>query len=100
MERRVPRSTVPGERAAATQPFSTGMPSFAGPPLRARDMLGLTPFDQAWCRIALRRLRYEGTPTPTGLHRPARISPGYGVGLHRPEERPVGKEGGRSVQSQ
>src|SRR3546814_3654816 len=38
MERRVPRSTVPGERAAATQPFSTGMPSFAGPPLRERDM--------------------------------------------------------------
>src|SRR3546814_7655305 len=69
MERRVPRSTVPGERAAATQPFSTGMPSFAGPPLRERDMWGLTPLDQAWCRIAFRRMRYEGTLTPPGLDR-------------------------------
>src|SRR3546814_19081388 len=92
MERRVPRSTVPGERAAATQPFSTGMPSFDGPPLRERAMWGLTPFDQAWCRIAFRRKRSAGTLTPPGLDRPALIHPGHGGGLNwgrvRVEQRP------------
>src|SRR3546814_16614639 len=58
------------------------MPSFAGPPRRERDMWGLTPFDQAWCRIAFRRIRYEGPLTPPGLDRPALIYPGYGGGIN------------------
>jgi quinoprotein glucose dehydrogenase len=66
-ERPVPGSTIPGERAAPTQPFSTGMPSFAGPRLTERDMWGITPFDQLYCRIQYRRARYEGIFTPLGL---------------------------------
>src|SRR3546814_17505369 len=58
------------------------MPGFAGPPLRERDMWGLTPFDQAGCRIAFRRMRYERTLTPPGLDRPALIYPGYGGGIN------------------
>src|SRR3546814_5597156 len=38
--------------------------------------------DQSWCRIAFRRMRYEGTLTPPGLDRPALIYPGYGGGIN------------------
>jgi quinoprotein glucose dehydrogenase len=66
-ERPVPRSDVPGERAAPTQPFSTGMPDFAGRDLKEADMWGLTPFDQLYCRIRFREARYEGMYTPPHL---------------------------------
>jgi len=81
-ERPVPRSHVPGERASPTQPFSTGLPSFAGPRLREADMWGLTPIDQAWCRAAFRKARYEGPLTPPGLDRPSLVYPGYGGGMN------------------
>ena len=76
-ERAVPRSDVPGERAAATQPFSVGMPSFAGPTLTEAMMWGLTPIDQAWCRLAFRTSRYEGTLTPAAVGRRTVVFPGY-----------------------
>jgi quinoprotein glucose dehydrogenase len=66
-EKAVPASTIPGERASPTQPFSTGMPSFAGPRLTEQDMWGTTPFDQLYCRIQFRRARYEGFFTPLRL---------------------------------
>ncbi|MDB5686964.1 MAG: hypothetical protein JWR77_1553, partial [Rhizorhabdus sp.] len=81
-ERRVPASTVPGERASPTQPFSIGMPSFAGPRLTEADMWGLTPIDQALCRAIFRRARYDGPLTPPGLDRPSLIYPGYGGGIN------------------
>ncbi|MBB4640163.1 membrane-bound PQQ-dependent dehydrogenase, glucose/quinate/shikimate family [Rhizorhapis suberifaciens] len=76
-ERQVPRSDVPGERAAPTQPFSIGMPSFGGPTLTEAMMWGLTPIDQAWCRLAFRRSNYNGTMTPATVSRPTIIFPGY-----------------------
>ncbi len=66
-ERAVPRSLVPEERVAPTQPFSVGMPNVAGATLTESDMWGLTPFDQLWCRIKFREARYEGIFTPPGL---------------------------------
>jgi quinoprotein glucose dehydrogenase len=66
-ERQVPASTIPGERASPTQPFSTGMPDFAGEPLRERNMWGVTPFDQLYCRIRFRQAAYEGMYTPPRL---------------------------------
>lgn len=44
-------------------------------------MWGLTPIDQAWCRLAFRRARYDGPLTPPGLDRPSFIYPGYGGGV-------------------
>ena len=76
-ERRVPPSDVPGEHAAATQPFSVGMPSFAGPTLTEVMMWGLTPIDQAWCRLAFRTSRYEGSLTPATVGKPTIVFPGY-----------------------
>jgi quinoprotein glucose dehydrogenase len=66
-DRAVPASDVPGERASPTQPFSTGMPDMAGAALTERDMWGITPFDQLYCRIQFRRARYEGPFTPPRL---------------------------------
>ena len=76
-ERRVPRGNVPGERLSPTQPFSVGMPSFAGPMLTEAMMWGLTPIDQAWCRIQFRKARWDGTMTPPGVDRPIIVYPGY-----------------------
>jgi quinate dehydrogenase (quinone) len=66
-EQPVPQGAVPGDWTAKTQPFSVGMPQFRGPDLTERDMWGLTPLDQLWCRIEFRKLRYEGHFTPPTL---------------------------------
>lgn len=66
-ERPVPQTDIAGERTSATQPFSTGMPSFAHPILREQDMFGITPYDQIACRAAFKKLRYEGPMTPPSV---------------------------------
>ncbi len=80
-ERTVPTSTVPGERAAPTQPFSVGMPSLAGSPLTEKMMWGLTPLDQAWCRLAFKKSVYEGPMTPPAINQPTIAYPGYMGGI-------------------
>lgn len=80
-ERPVPqRGAAPGERLSPTQPYSVGMPSFGGV-LRERDMWGATPIDQLWCRIAFRRLRYEGEATPPG-ETASLVYPGVAGGMN------------------
>ena len=66
-ERPVPQTDLPNERSSATQPFSTGMPSFAHPRIREQDLIGITPFDQMACRTAFHQLRYEGPMTPPSV---------------------------------
>jgi len=66
-ERPVPQTDLPGERSDATQPFSTGMPSFAHPLIREQDLFGITPFDQMACRKTFLNLRYEGPMTPPSI---------------------------------
>jgi len=66
-ERPVPQTDIPGERTTPTQPFSTGMPSFAHPEIREQDLFGITPFDQMACRAEFLKLRYEGPLTPPAL---------------------------------
>lgn len=68
-ERRVPAGSVPGERYAPTQPFSTDMPTIGASTLREQDMWGLTPFDQLLCRVAFKAMRYTGPFDPPGLDR-------------------------------
>lgn len=76
-ERPVPRTGgVPEDRVHPTQPFTVGLPSFRGPVLQERDMWGITPLDQLWCRIKFREARYEGHFTPPGLV-PTISTPGY-----------------------
>jgi quinoprotein glucose dehydrogenase len=80
-ERPVPQGAVPGERLSPTQPFSVGLPSFTGPAPTERGMWGLTPIDQAMCRIRFRKARFEGTMTPLGTDRPTITWPGYLGGM-------------------
>lgn len=75
-ERKVPVSTVAGERASATQPFSIGMPSFAGPRPSEKSMWGLLMLDQAWCRLRFKQARFDGPMTPIGTDRPTITWPG------------------------
>lgn len=65
-EHRVPGGPAPGDRLSPTQPFSrvSLMPER---PLREADMWGATPFDQLFCRIRFRQLRYEGPFTPPSI---------------------------------
>ncbi len=64
-ERPVPRSDIPGEESAPTQPFSTIslVPESLGPD----DAWGPTPDDVKACRDILARSRAEGIFTPPGL---------------------------------
>lgn len=58
---------VPEEKLSPTQPYSVGMPTIGADRLTEQKMWGLTMFDQLACRIAFRRLRYDGDFTPIGL---------------------------------
>lgn len=81
VERRVPAQGGPGERVSPTQPFSIDMPDFAGGRLTERQMWGLTPFDQLWCRIEFRSLRYDGRYTPPSLKGSLQY-PGFAGGVN------------------
>ncbi|MBB4631611.1 membrane-bound PQQ-dependent dehydrogenase, glucose/quinate/shikimate family [Sphingosinicella soli] len=75
------RPPVSGDWTAPTQPYSVGMPSFAGERLRERDMWGITPFDQLWCRIRFRELRYQGPATAPATDE-SLIYPSIGGGMN------------------
>lgn len=64
-ERPVPASTVPGEVAAQTQPFSRIVLSPMH--LDSAMLVGRDSADRASCRAALAKLRYKGPFTPPSL---------------------------------
>ena len=66
-ERAVPPSTVPGEEASPTQPFTTVTPPLSPHRFGAEDAWGPTPEDRAACRAMLAGLRSEGIFTPPSL---------------------------------
>jgi quinoprotein glucose dehydrogenase len=64
-ERAVPKSDVPGEEAAPTQPLSSLGAGFRT--LTAADIWGATPEDLVECRARFATLRYDGPFTPPSL---------------------------------
>ncbi len=76
VERKVQTSEVEGPLSSPTQPFSVGLPSFAGPPPSEKTMWGFAMLDQAWCRLKFRQARFDGSMTPIGVDRPSVIWPG------------------------
>ncbi|WP_083897279.1 membrane-bound PQQ-dependent dehydrogenase, glucose/quinate/shikimate family [Azospirillum sp. B506] len=64
-EKPAPQGAAEGDHSAPTQPVSAL--SYDPPPLTGADMWGATLFDQLACRIALKRLRYDGRFTPPSL---------------------------------
>ncbi len=78
-ERAVPKSDVPGEDAAPTQPFS---PIAVVPErLAAADAWGATPEDLAWCREKIAASRSEGIFTPPSV-RGTIVFPGFVGGVN------------------
>ena len=66
-ERKVPASTVPGEEASPTQPFTTVTPPLSPHAFSADRAFGATPDGQAACRQMMAGLRNEGIFTPPSL---------------------------------
>ena len=66
-ERPVPQTSLPEERSASTQPFSTGMPTFQYPGIHEKDLFGITPYDQIACRLTYKSLDYQGLMTPPSV---------------------------------
>ncbi len=66
-ERPAPQGSAPGDYLSATQPQSVEFPTIGAARLNEQSMWGATPFDQLYCRIRFRQLRYEGEFTPPGL---------------------------------
>ena len=66
-ERPVPASSVPGEVASATQPFTAVTPPLSPLQYSANDAWGPTPEAQAACRMLLASLRNDGPFTPPSL---------------------------------
>jgi quinoprotein glucose dehydrogenase len=66
-ERPVPASTVPGEVASGTQPFTAVTPPLSPLEYSANDAWGPTPEAQEACRALLGSLRNDGPFTPPSL---------------------------------
>lgn len=79
-ERPAPASVLAEDPLAPTQPWSVGMPRLGFGNLSERQMWGLTPLDQLYCRIKFRRARYEGEFTAPSLTRPWIQYPGNNGG--------------------
>jgi quinoprotein glucose dehydrogenase len=66
-ERPVPASTVPGEEAWPTQPFTARTPPLSPHTLRLDQVWGATAADREACRAEIAPLRNEGIFTPPSL---------------------------------
>ncbi len=66
-ERRVPASTIPGEQASPTQPFTAVTPPLSPHRFNVDDAFGLTPEGRTACRQMMAGLRNEGIFTPPSL---------------------------------
>ncbi len=66
-ERKVPASTIPGEEASPTQPFTTLTPPLSPHAFTADQVFGMSPDAQAACKEMMTGLRNEGIFTPPSL---------------------------------
>ena len=81
-ERAVPQGKTEGERYAATQPYSVGMPNLGFEPLTEAKMWGATWYDQLACRILFKSVNYEGDFTPAMVGKPTIFYPGFLGGMN------------------
>jgi quinoprotein glucose dehydrogenase len=76
---RAPQGGVEPRERAATQPVSE-FHTLRKPPIRERDMWGISPIDQMICRIQFRQAAYDGFYTPPTSDRRFIQYPGYNGG--------------------
>ncbi|WP_122048990.1 membrane-bound PQQ-dependent dehydrogenase, glucose/quinate/shikimate family [Asaia bogorensis] len=74
-DRKVATDGMPGQRISPVQPYSDL--SIGVAPLKESDMWGATIFDQLYCRIAFKKMRWEGEWTPLSDKQKTLIWPGY-----------------------
>ncbi|HFF8809477.1 TPA: membrane-bound PQQ-dependent dehydrogenase, glucose/quinate/shikimate family [Klebsiella pneumoniae] len=79
-ERPAPTGVVKDDPRSPTQPWSVGMPRLGFPDLTEKNMWGMTPLDQLYCRIKFRQARYEGEFTAPSQSQPWIEYPGYNGG--------------------
>jgi membrane-bound PQQ-dependent dehydrogenase (glucose/quinate/shikimate family) len=79
-ERPAPQGAAPGDHTAPTQPYSTDMPSVAGPDLSDKYIWGLTPIDRMVCQIEFHQSNYAGRYTPPSV-KPFIVLPGFAGGV-------------------
>lgn len=78
--RKVPTDVgVEPDNLSETQPYS-GYASLDKDRLTEKDMWGMSPLDQLWCRIQFRRATYEGEYTPPTVKNHFVEYPGYNGG--------------------
>ena len=86
IERPVPQSTIPGERASPTQPFPTKPPAFATQGLTEDDLIDFTPELRAQAVSTLENYTYGPLFTPPSLPGDVNIGtllmPGAGGGAN------------------
>lgn len=63
-ERNVPQAGAPGEALSPTQPFPAAIPPLVPDRVDPDEAFGLTMFDKASCKKAIKSLRAEGLFTP------------------------------------
>jgi quinate dehydrogenase (quinone) len=79
-ERPVATDVIPGMRVSPTQPYS--QLSVGADRLVEADMWGATAFDQLFCRIEFKEMRWEGEFTPIVEGQRTLIYPGYYGGFN------------------
>ncbi|TPI59013.1 membrane-bound PQQ-dependent dehydrogenase, glucose/quinate/shikimate family [Mesorhizobium sp. B3-1-7] len=78
-EHNVPSGGVEPDKLSKTQPYS-GYAHLDQPVLTEKDMWGMSPLDQLYCRIQFHRASYQGEYTPPTVDRPFIEYPGYNGG--------------------
>ncbi|WP_284334821.1 membrane-bound PQQ-dependent dehydrogenase, glucose/quinate/shikimate family [Comamonas sp. NoAH] len=76
-----PKEFQEGDATSDVQPWSVGMPQVAPMDMQEKDMWGATMFDQLYCRIQYKKLRYDGPYTKLTTE-PTLIYPGYYGGFN------------------
>jgi len=79
-QRKVATDAMPGMKVAETQPYSAL--SIGAEPLTETDMWGMSIFDQLYCRIQFKKMRWEGEFTPLSDKQRTLIYPGYYGGMN------------------
>nr|WP_236775296.1 membrane-bound PQQ-dependent dehydrogenase, glucose/quinate/shikimate family [Agrobacterium tumefaciens] len=79
-QRKVATDAMPGMEVSPTQPFSSL--SVGTETLKESDMWGATIFDQLYCRIEFKEMRWEGPFTPLSDKQRTLIYPGYYGGFN------------------
>lgn len=78
--RPVPASTVPGEVAAAEQPFPVKPEPFARQKITENDLTNRTPEAHQWAVEHFRKFHYEGQFTPNSVGADTLMFPGFDGG--------------------